>query len=134
VIGIGTNNVGYEFYELMPIAGPQISATHNTYLDLLIETGGVGAVSFLLALGAACGAVWRSYRQLGPARGGGLSLGIWLGMLGMAFHLANWSGWREAHIWFAIGLAVAASLTLIGSPSLKQRLPGPSERAARPAL
>jgi O-antigen ligase len=121
-IGIGTNNAGYEFYELMPIAGPQVSVTHNTYLDLLMETGGIGAVSFLLAFGAALGSAWKSFRKLGPSREGGLSLGIALGMLGMAFHFTNWSGWREAHIWFSIGLAVAASQTISACRSVKECL------------
>ncbi len=40
-----------------------------------------------------------------------------MGMSGMAFHLTNWSGWREAHIWCAIGLAVAARQALLSGTS-----------------
>jgi O-antigen ligase len=108
VIGVGTNNVGFRFYADMPIAGPQISTTHNTYLDALIETGGVGLLAFVALLLVGLSMAWRGFRAFGARKEGGLCFGICMGIIGMSLHLTNWSGWREAHVWFAIGLAFAA--------------------------
>jgi O-antigen ligase len=119
VIGIGTNNVGFRFYADMPIAGPQISTTHNTYLDALIETGGVGLIAFATLLLAALNAAWRGFKAFGGRREGGLCFGICMGIVGMSLHLTNWSGWREAHVWFVLGLAFAArrAFTLSSQPA-----------------
>ncbi len=108
IIGIGTNNVGFKFYHDMNLEGPRLSTTHNTYLDALMETGGLGLAAFLSVLLGALTAAWRGFRSSASRSEGALFIGIWLGIIGMAFHLTNWSGWREAHIWFAFGLAFAA--------------------------
>jgi hypothetical protein len=107
IIGIGTNNIGFRFYPDLPIAGPQISTTHNTYLDVLIETGGAGLLSFAVLLFAALTSAWRGFRCYLQRQEGGLCFGVCMGIVGMSLHLTNWSGWREAHIWFAMGLAFA---------------------------
>jgi hypothetical protein len=73
----------------------------------MIETGGVGLLAFLALLAGALTATWRGFRRAGANSEGALFLGSWLAIIGMAFHLTNWSGWREAHVWFALGLAAA---------------------------
>lgn len=107
VIGIGTNNVGFKFYHEMNLEGPRLSTTHNTYLDAMAETGGLGLAAFLWIVVGALGSAWRGFRSAGARSEGALFLGAWLGIIGMSFHLTNWSGWREAHVWFALGLACA---------------------------
>jgi O-antigen ligase/polysaccharide polymerase Wzy-like membrane protein len=107
LIGIGTNNVGFKFYHDMNLERPRLSTTHNTYLDAMMETGGLGLAAFLSIVIGALVAAWRGFKSAGARSEGALFLGIWLGIVGMAFHLTNWSGWREAHVWFALGLAYA---------------------------
>lgn len=117
VIGVGTNNVGFKFYRDMNLEGPRLSTTHNTYLDAMIETGGLGLAAFLSILVGALVTAWRGFRSAGARSEGALFLGIWLGILGMAFHLTNWSGWREAHVWCALGLAFACREAFRGQPN-----------------
>jgi hypothetical protein len=107
LIGVGTNNVGYKLHYAMNLEGPRLSTTHNTYLDAMIETGGIGLIAFLALLVGALTATWRGFRRAGARVEGAVFLGSWLAIVGMAFHLTNWSGWREAHVWFALGFAAA---------------------------
>lgn len=107
IVGIGTNNIGFRFHADMPNAGPQISTTHSTYLDLFIEVGGLGLLAFVGLLAGGFIVAWRGYRRYGASVEGALFFGIAMGIAAMAFHLVNWSGWREAHIWLIIGLAIA---------------------------
>jgi O-antigen ligase len=130
LIGIGTNNIGYRFYADLPIVGPQISTTHNTYLDVLIETGGAGLLAFLSILITALRSSWRGFQFFGLSRESALCFGICMGILAMGLHLTNWSGWREAHVWFVIGLAFAAQQALFSGTAIQatDELPPPELR------
>lgn len=114
VIGVGTNNVGFRFHLYMPRPDATISTTNSTYLDLLIETGGLGLVSFLTLLAAGFVAARAGLRRFASSDEGALCLGLVLGFTGMVVHLAQWSGWREAHVWFLIGLALTATYSFGG--------------------
>ncbi len=117
LIGIGTNNVGFKYYEAMNLDRPRISSTHSTYLDALIETGGIGLAAFLVLLLGAARVAWHGVRRAGIRPEGALFLGLWLGTIGMALHLTSWSGWREAHVWFTLGLAYACHCAFHRAPN-----------------
>jgi hypothetical protein len=117
VIGIGTNNVGFRFYDDMTIGEPKISSSGNTYLDTFIETGGLGAIGFVALLVVALSTSWSRFRLHGSTREGALFLGLFLGTLGMAVHI-NFYGsltWA-AHGFFAMGLSFAADRALAPPP------------------
>jgi O-antigen ligase len=109
VIGIGTDNVGFRFSREMGLDRPRRSTTHSTYLDVFLETGGLGVLSLFWLVAASLRGAWSGFRRFRAAQEGALFLGLGLGVLAMAVHLTNWSGWREEHVWYAIGITIAAS-------------------------
>jgi O-antigen ligase len=112
ILGIGTNNVGFKFYDAMHLDEARLSSTNNTYLDLWLETGGLGLSAFVVLLAGAMLVSWRRAARARATPEGAVLLGVCLGLGGLALHLTNWSGWREAHVWLALGLAYACAKSL----------------------
>jgi hypothetical protein len=116
LIGVGTNNVGFRFHQEMGLEQPRISTTHNTYLDIFLETGGLGLLGFLGLLLVSLTVGLRRAVICGAQAEGALMFGLVIGVLTMAVHLSNWSGWREAHVWYAFGMTIAAARAFGHSP------------------
>lgn len=109
IIGIGTNNVGFRFYQYMTIGEPRISSSGNTYLDTFIETGAVGLAGFVALLIAGLASAWKGFRRLRDRPEGAACFGLFVGLFAMSLHI-NFYGsltWA-AHTFFGIGLCIAA--------------------------
>lgn len=122
---LGTGPAGYAVYFQSLYAGSPFSmSTHNNYLDVLAETGIIGAIVFawflvtLLVLG------WRARRRWGAGFHGAFAQSAFAGLIGVivAMSQGDWfipfvynqtiAGFRyTVHSWVFLGFLMALALT-----------------------
>ena len=122
-------NVNLESIDLI-VDTPKVA--HNTYLHILAELGLVGFVAFVVLLGGALLAGWRSVRALeadGRQEDSILARGILIGTIGMLAAFVFISSQYGKQLWLLVGLVVA--LDALGRRRAAKPEPAPAVGALR---
>jgi O-antigen ligase len=91
--------------------------THNTYLQVVTDTGLIGGLAFLLIVLAALGGAWRAARAFGRQRALRLEVmtrGLIVGSLGTLAAFMFISAEYEKQLWVLLAM-LASTVTLIRS-------------------
>jgi O-antigen ligase len=146
LFGVGLNNftVFEPRYTLQPGAMTHVGLVaetpeivHNTYLQLLAETGAIGLILFLIVVAGSLRAAWlaaKRFDALGRRDYGNLARAVLIGTIGMlaaSFFLTNGNNF-ELWILFALGPAMLTLAKGWAERPLASRVHGPSAVRALP--
>jgi O-antigen ligase len=107
-VGHGVYRVMAETYARPPLAGVHLTSPHNQWLQVLAETGAVGALGFTVAWGAALLRAARAARRTGALREEAVLLGlVALSVVGL-FHSTLHHGAVALVYWTLVGAAAVA--------------------------
>ena len=114
IIGVGIGNFGPEVHKNSyhaPEAGWPI--VNNEFLELWVEIGILGLASFLLLIGIIVIRTIKALRSSGDRMTKTILVGLFIAFLGILAQYQTFSILYILHIWFLIGLLVAAQNLLL---------------------
>jgi O-antigen ligase len=130
-VGIGNFQVVESHYTLRPGAISRIQylvdvphLVHNTYLQLLAETGIIGLGLYLLVLACCVRATWsaiRRFESIGSRREADLARAVLMGIVGMSVALFFISDGDDVRLW--VLLAMGPALSTFATRAARQAAP-----------
>jgi O-antigen ligase len=87
---LGTGPAGYAAYFQSLYAGSRFSlSTHNTYLDVLAQTGIVGVIAFVAFFGSLFWVGWQARRRWKSGFAGGYAQGVFGGLVALVVAMSQ---------------------------------------------
>ncbi len=111
ILGVGIGNYGYLYNTYKPAwaqAFPFVAKAHNQYLEILAETGLVGAGIFVLIIVRVTLAAWQASRNAQGAFWKAVVLGSFAGLAGVAVQGYSFGFMVHIYTWLLLGLLAAA--------------------------
>jgi O-antigen ligase len=124
--GVGANNYPVRYLEYSQQIGLDPRAEertgvgqepHNLYLEVLAETGFLGALAFFVLIGAALTGAWRGRRAL-PAGDGLLAEGVFVALVGFLLNSLFLHAAYPRYFWILVGFGlICAALVRRSGPT-----------------